>query len=134
MRKVFTWFSSTLTYSMSSFLIAFSVRFYSGKILVLSIQYVVVKRIGPHLSRFSTWRIYSREQANLSECDWLVMSSVFVASQSSCFFLCSREQIRLVENWLYTRDAVYVWTNLGSVSSTVKIDVYCKRQTSNISR
>jgi hypothetical protein len=31
------------------------------------------------------------------ECDWVVMSSVFVASQSSRFFLCSREQIRLVE-------------------------------------
>ncbi len=29
------------------------------------------------------------------------MSSVFVASQSSCFFLCSREQIRQVENRLY---------------------------------
>jgi hypothetical protein len=28
------------------------------------------------------------------------MSSVFVTSQSSCFFLCSREQIRLVENRL----------------------------------
>ena len=48
-------------------------------------------------SPFSTWRFCSREQAK-SECDWLVMSSVFVASQSSCFFLCSREQIRLVEN------------------------------------
>ncbi len=48
------------------------------------------------LSRFSTWRICSREQAK-SECDWLVMSSVFVTSQSSCFFLCSREQIRQVE-------------------------------------
>ena len=47
----------------------------------------------------STWRIFSREQAK-SECDWLVMTSVFVASQSSCFFLCSREQIRQVENWL----------------------------------
>ena len=43
----------------------------------------------------------SREQAK-SECDWLVMSSVFVTSQSSCFFLCSREQIRVVENQLYT--------------------------------
>ncbi len=30
------------------------------------------------------------------------MSSVFVASQSSCFFLCSREQIRLVKNRLNT--------------------------------
>ena len=40
------------------------------------------------------------EQAK-SECDWLVISSVFVASQSSCFFLCLREQIRLVENQLY---------------------------------
>ncbi len=28
------------------------------------------------------------------------MSSVFVVSQSSCFYLCSREQIRLVENRL----------------------------------
>ena len=28
------------------------------------------------------------------------MSLVFVASQSSCFFLCSREQIRQVENQL----------------------------------
>ncbi len=52
-------------------------------------------------SPFSTWRFFSREQAK-SECDWLVMSSVFVASQSSCFFLCSREQIRLVENRLQT--------------------------------
>ena len=43
------------------------------------------------------WRFFSREQAKC-ECDWLVMSSVFVASQSSCFFLCSREQIRQVEN------------------------------------
>ncbi len=40
--------------------------------------------------------IFSREQAK-SECDWVVISSVFVASQSSCFFLCSREQIRQVE-------------------------------------
>ena len=31
------------------------------------------------------------------------MSSMFVTSQSSCFFLCSREQIRLVENRLYAR-------------------------------
>ncbi len=51
------------------------------------------------LSRFSTWPFFSREQAK-SECDWLVMSSVFVPSQSSCFFLCSREQIRLVKNRL----------------------------------
>ncbi len=42
-----------------------------------------------------------REQAK-SECDWLVLSSVFVASQSCRFFLCSREQIRLVENRLYS--------------------------------
>ena len=53
------------------------------------------------LSRFSTWRICSHEQAK-RECDWLVMTSVFVTSQSSCFFLCSREQIRQVENRLYS--------------------------------
>ena len=44
--------------------------------------------------------IFSREQAK-SECDWVVMSSVFVASQSSCFFLSLRKQICLVENRLY---------------------------------
>ena len=37
-------------------------------------------------------RFFSREQAK-SECDWVMMSSVFVGSQSSCFLLCSREQI-----------------------------------------
>ena len=58
---------------------------------------------GATLSRFSTWRFFSREQAK-SDCDWMVMSSVFVASQSSCFFLCSREHIRLVENRLYSID------------------------------
>jgi hypothetical protein len=49
------------------------------------------------LSPFSTWRYFSREQVK-SECDWVVMASVFVASQSDCFFICSREQIRLMEN------------------------------------
>ncbi len=29
-------------------------------------------------------------RANKQKADWLVMSSVFVASQSSCFFLCVR--------------------------------------------
>jgi hypothetical protein len=38
--------------------------------------------------------------------DWMAMSSVFVTSQSGCFFLCSREQVvRLVENRLYGRCA-----------------------------
>jgi hypothetical protein len=44
----------------------------------------------------------SREQAK-SECDWVVVSSVFVASQSNCCFLCSREQIPQVENGLNGR-------------------------------
>ncbi len=48
---------------------------------------------------FSTSRFFSHEQAK-SECDWLVMSSVFVASQSSHFFLCSRKQIDIMENRL----------------------------------
>ncbi len=56
-------------------------------------------RGGGPLSPFSTWQFFSYEQAK-SECDWMVMSSVFVTSQPSCFFLCSREQIRLVENRL----------------------------------
>jgi uroporphyrinogen-III synthase len=51
------------------------------------------------LSPFSTWRFFSREQEK-GECDWLMMTSLFVVSQSSCFFLCSREQICLVESRL----------------------------------
>ena len=62
-------------------------------------------RKNPQVSRFSTWRIGSREQAK-SGCDWLVMSSRFVASQSSCFFLCSREQIRQVESRLKVADYI----------------------------
>ncbi len=50
------------------------------------------------------YAIFSRDQAK-SECDWVMMSSVFVASQSSCFFLCSREQIRPVENRLKSYNA-----------------------------
>ena len=50
---------------------------------------------------FHLANLLAREQAK-SECDWLVMTSVFVASKSSCFFLCSREQIRQVENRLNT--------------------------------
>ena len=37
------------------------------------------------------------------------MSSVFVASQSSCFFLFSREQIRPVENRLEIRSGDRGW-------------------------
>ncbi len=50
--------------------------------------------------------IFSREQAK-SECDWLVMSSVVVASQSCCFFLCSREQIPLMENTGFINGPLY---------------------------
>jgi hypothetical protein len=49
------------------------------------------------LSPFYTWRFFPRERAQ-SECDWVVMTSVFVVSQSNGFLLCSREQIHLVEN------------------------------------
>jgi hypothetical protein len=49
------------------------------------------------------------------KCDWLVMSSVFVyfvASQSNCFFLCSRKQIRPGEQdygvgWVRTSKNVF---------------------------
>jgi hypothetical protein len=45
---------------------------------------------------FFIWRFFRANKE--SECDWLVMTSVLVASQSGRFFLCSREQIRPVEN------------------------------------
>jgi hypothetical protein len=48
----------------------------------------------------------------------LVMSSVFVASQSSCLFLCSREQTRLVGLSLFsTTTNVY---DFFSFKSTIK--------------
>ena len=50
------------------------------------------------------------------------MSSVFVASQSSCFFLCSREQIRLVENRLQGRSEVATWLFIYS-----RDDVICQQ-------
>ena len=37
-------------------------------------------------SLFSTWRIFFWREQETSECDWVATSSVFVASQSSCFF------------------------------------------------
>ncbi len=73
---------------------------------ISSIYQLVFEQLGVVLSRFSTWRICSREQAK-NECDWLVMTSVFVASQSRCFYLCSREQIRQVENRLYMANPVF---------------------------
>ena len=52
------------------------------------------------------------------ECDWLVMSSVFVASQSGCLFLYSREQTRLVGLSLFsTTTNVY---DFFSFKSTIK--------------
>ena len=50
---------------------------------------------------FFTLRFFSRKQAT-SECDWVAMTSVFDVSQSNCFFLCSHEQICLIENKLYS--------------------------------
>ncbi len=61
-----------------------------------SLQKIVSVAIN-NVPTFFTWGLFSREQAK-SEFDWVVMSSVFVASQSSYFFLCSHKQIRLVEN------------------------------------
>jgi hypothetical protein len=53
------------------------------------------------LEPVSRLAFFSREQATKIECDWVVMTTAFVVSQSGCFFLRSREQIRLVENRLY---------------------------------
>ena len=62
-----------------------------------------------------------------SECDWLVMSSVFVASQSSCFFLCSREQIGLVENRLNTFNSEHVHTDKSAMKIlSAETDTYYK--------
>ena len=62
-----------------------------------NIHYMNVKAVKPVFHLVTLTLFFSREEAK-SECDWVVMSSVFVASQSSCFFFCSREQIRVVEN------------------------------------
>ena len=67
---------------------------YCGLLLLYTGQWAISARV---LSPFCTRRFFSRDQAK-HKCDWVVMSSVFVASQSSCCFLCSREKLRQVEN------------------------------------
>jgi hypothetical protein len=52
------------------------------------------------LSPFSTTQFFSHEPAK-HDCDSMEMSSGSVASQSSFFFHCPHEKIRLVENRLY---------------------------------
>ncbi len=52
--------------------------------------------MGTSKPRFPLGDQFFRANKQKNECDWVVMSSVFVASQSSCFFLCSREQIRAI--------------------------------------
>ncbi len=52
---------------------------------------------GTDLSRFSTWRICSREQRK-KQLDWLATNADVITSQSHSLFACSREQIRQVEN------------------------------------
>ena len=56
-----------------------------------------------HLSRFSTWRICSREQRK-KQLDWLATNTDDITSQSHSLFTCSREQIRQVENRLKSID------------------------------
>ncbi len=53
----------------------------------------------PTLSRFSTWRICSREQRK-KQLDWLMTNTDVITSQSHSLFACSREQIRQVKNRL----------------------------------
>jgi hypothetical protein len=64
-------------------------------------------------SVFHSAIIFWREQAR-SERDWLVMTSVLLASQSSCFFLSSREQIHLMENRLEMNKIMNVNDNINT--------------------
>ncbi len=66
-------------------------------------ELVVVKREFLLLSRFSTWRICSREKRK-KQLDWLVTNTDEISSQSDSLFACSREQIRQVENRLHSWD------------------------------
>jgi hypothetical protein len=50
-------------------------------------------------ARFPFGDFFSREQA-ISECDWVVMSSMFVAQPIKLLFSLFHELIRLVENRL----------------------------------
>ena len=95
----------------------------------------IVREAKAFKARFATRRFSSREQAK-PECDWLVMASVFVASQSRCFFLCSREKIRLVKNRLgsklsceHTMDNLHVRLNFdpGKMTGhTMRLEVHTK--------
>ena len=82
--------SCKISYSNRLHLVAQLVEHSANKPQVVSSIPTAVKQfsacpVWTHSSWFSTWRICSRVQAK-SECDWLVITSVFVASQSSCFF------------------------------------------------
>jgi hypothetical protein len=66
---------------------------------------------GLALSPFFTLRFFSRKQAK-SECDWLVMCLVFVASQKSMLFFSVRAKLQLIF-WPITEDfqhgRAYLW-------------------------
>jgi hypothetical protein len=64
-------------------------------------------------SVFHSAIIFWREQAR-SERDWVVMTSVFLASQSSCFFLSSHEQIHLMENRLEMNKIMNINDNINT--------------------
>ena len=80
------------------------------------------------LSPLSTWRCFSREQVK-SECDWRVMTSVFVVSQSSCFFLCLCEQIRLLAN-VFLNDLL----NISEATTDQSIEYYKQRDCSRLTK
>ena len=58
------------------------------------------------LSLFSTWRLCSRDAKRKQESgkrDWLKLAGEKIRRDCSYFFVCSREQVRQVENRLYDK-------------------------------
>ncbi len=76
-----------------------SVLFLTFLLTVINGLYLQKRTDEGILSRFSTWRICSREQRK-KQLDWLATNSDDITSQSHSLFACSREQIRQVENRL----------------------------------
>ena len=79
-------------------------------------------RSGADLSHISTRRICSREQRR-KQLDWLATNTYDITSQSHSHFSCSREQIRQVENRLYTLKHLSLFSGDGSWCSGDTFDL-----------
>ena len=96
------------------------------------IQHTIFVRLGKACFPFGDFFAPTSKK----QCDWVVHDVISVCcgvdSQSSCFFLCSREQIRLVENRLYNnRNCIVNFYTKGTGICDKHIDLGVKKDYKN---